>query len=88
MLLQEPIVNPTQEDIDNNIPPFGAIYYEVYKSTAGTEEIAINRFNGKDWLEFNYSYVGKVMSREQKDMTKKYFLQIENNRTEKPLNCE
>ncbi len=86
-MINEPIVNPTQEDIDNHIPPFGAIYYEVYKSTAGTEEIAINRFNGKDWLEFNYSYVGKVMSREQKDMTNKYFLQIEKNRTEKPLNC-
>lgn len=87
-MINEPIVNPTQEDINNHIPPVGAIYYEVYKSTAGTEEIAINRFNGKDWLEFNYNYIGKVMSREQNDMTNKYFAQIEINRTEKPLNCE
>lgn len=86
-MIDTPIVSPTQEDVNNNIPPVGAIYYEVYKSTSGSEEIAINRFNGKDWLEFNYSYVGKVMSREQADMTKKYFAQIEKNRAEKPLNC-
>lgn len=87
-MINAPIVSPTQEDVNNNIPPVGAIYYEVYKSTAGTEEIAINRFNGKEWLEFNYSYVGKVMSREQADMTKKYFAQVETNRTEKTINCK
>jgi hypothetical protein len=86
-MINEPIVSPTQEEINNNTPPFGAIYYRVYKSTSGAEEVEINRFSGERWLEFNYNYVGKFTSEPQSERTKKYFAQIEINRTEKPLNC-